>query len=210
MKKTDILFVVFFMIICTKTLFADSFKVFLNEGITSSQQTRIIYQVNRSNFVFKDLLLGLYIGADFSDLWFSPTTRLALYYPMGFVTPSASTFNDFPQGQAYPLHFGIDFSAGLKFYPLEFKYVSFNFGPALHFFYLTSDRWNYINLGILGFVGAEIPLAKKWTLLCNGYLSYDNGNIGSNRQIEPFDIVYQYQLDIGVRYSSKKRGVYED
>jgi len=83
--------------------------------------------------------------------------------------------------------------------------VRINAGPALHMFFLNADRWNYFNLGAAAVVGIEAPLASRWTLLVDGYASIDNGNLGTNRQMEPFDIVWQYQVDIGFRYSKKKR-----
>jgi len=78
-----------------------------------------------------------------------------------------------------------------------------NAGPAAHLFFLNSERWNYFDLGAAAFVGMELPITQRWTLICNGFASLDNGNLGDNRNMEPFDIAYQYQIDIGVRYSKK-------
>jgi len=70
-------------------------------------------------------------------------------------------------------------------------------------FFLNAERWNYLDLGAAGFLGMELPLTKNWTFLCGGFASLDNGNLGGNSRMEPFNIVYQYQLEIGVRYSKK-------
>lgn len=121
----------------------------------------------------------------------------------GFFYPLISTFNQFPQEPKTPLHFSLDQMFGVKFNILNFKYFRFNCGPALHLFFLNSDRWNYFELGAAAFVGLEMPLTEGWTVIFNGFASIDNGNLGGNRNMEPFDIAYQYQIDLGVRYSKK-------
>ena len=45
---------------------------------------------------------------------------------------------------------------------------------------------------------------KPYTILVNGLASLDYGNFGSNRDIQPYNLVYNYQLELGVRYSKKK------
>jgi len=169
-----------------------------SEGVAASWLTRIIKQTERSNFVFEDFLVGLYFKTEMVhfDL-FKPMIRVAAYYPL------LSTFNDFPQKPNTPLHFAADMAIGLNFYLFDFNYVRINLGPALHMFFLNSDRWNYFNMGVAAFVGIEVPVARNWTVLFNGYASLDSGNLGANRIMEPFDITYQYQIDIGVRYSKK-------
>jgi hypothetical protein len=175
--------------------------VFLfSEGAAASWLTRIIYQTDRSNFVFKDFLPGLYFRTDVTNLKFknlTPMARIAAYYPL------VSTFNGVPQLSKTPLHIGADFSLGLNFDIFDFKYFSINAGPTIHLFFLTADRWNYFDLGVAAFLGIDVPLFKNWTILVNGYASLDNGNLGHNRLMEPFNIVYQYQIDVGVRYSKK-------
>jgi hypothetical protein len=172
--------------------------VVFNEGAAASWLTRIIKQTGRSNFVLKDFLPGLYFGvqtADFKPL--NPMIRLAALYPL------SSTFNKIPQPPKGPLHFGIDLFGGADFEIFTFNHVRFNASPGLHFLFLNSDRWNYINLGIAGLLRGELPLARGWTILLSGMASLDNGNLGANRLMEPFDIVYQYQVDIGVRYRKR-------
>jgi len=175
--------------------------IVFNEGLAASWLTRIVKQTERSNFVFKDFLVGLYLRVDLENYkllnYFKPETRLAVYYPM------VSTFNDFPQQPNIPLHYAIDFNTGLMLDILNFEYFRLNAGLALHLFFLNSERWNYLDLGGSAFVGTEVPLAKYWTFLAGGSASLDNGNLGGNRKMEPFDIVYQYQIEIGVRYSKK-------
>ena len=170
-----------------------------NQGATASWLTRVINQAERSNFVFRDFLPGLYFGAELRNVpYIVPMMRLAAYYPI------ASTFNLMPQKPVTPLHFAVDMVAGLRFEPFNMKYLRINAGPALHMFFLNADRWNYFNLGAAAVLGIEVPLLARWTLLVDGYASIDNGNLGTNRQMEPFDVAWQYQVDIGFRYSKKK------
>ena len=169
-----------------------------SEGAAASWMTRIIRQTDRSNFVFRDFLLGMYLRTELRNAKnFTPTARLAVYYPL------SSTFNNFPQPPKNPLHIGVDLTAGLKLEFLDFPLLRLNGAPAFHMFYMTSDRWNYLNLGAAVLAELEVPLFERWTLLFNGTFSFDSGNLGGNRVMEPFDIVYQYQLDIGIRYSKR-------
>jgi len=170
-----------------------------NQGASASWLTRVINQTERSNFVFRDFLPGLYFGAELRNMpYVIPMARLAAYYPL------TSTFNLMPQKPVTPLHFAVDMAIGARFEPFNMKYVRINAGPALHMFFLNADRWNYFNLGAAAVLGIELPLVSRWTLLIDGYASIDNGNLGTNRQMEPFDIVWQYQINLGFRYSKKK------
>jgi len=174
-----------------------TFLVF-SEGVACSWLTRIIKQTGRSNFVFDDFLPGLYFRMDLHTTKnITPMVRIAALYP------AISKFNQFPQLPKNPVHFGVDMNLGVNLNLLEFAYFRLNAGPAMHLFFLNSDRWNYFELGAAAFVGMELPIAQRWTLICNGFASVDNGNLGDNRNMEPFDIAYQYQIDIGVRYSKK-------
>jgi hypothetical protein len=179
------------------------FTVVYSEGVAASWLTRIIKQTERSNFVFKDFLPGLYFGAQLANFKpLTPMLRLAVFYPL------SSTFNEIPQAPKSPLHFGVDFFGGVDFEVFTLKYVRLNLSPGLHLFFLNSDRWNYLNLGVAGLLRLELPLARDWTILLNGMASFDNGNLGTNSLMEPFDIVYQYQIDFGIRYSKKLSNAY--
>jgi len=180
----------------------DNDKIFVtfSQGATVSWLTRIINQTERSNFVFRDFLPGLYFDTELRNIkYIVPMARLAAYYPI------TSTFNRMPQKPVTPLHYAADMVVGLRVEPINMKYLRINAGPALHMLFLNADRWNYFNLGAAAVAGIELPLVSHWTLLFDGYASIDNGNLGTNRQMEPFDIAWQYQVDIGFRYSKKKR-----
>jgi hypothetical protein len=202
LKKTVIVSISIFLFVIynTKAYAQDEEKpVFVfSEGIAASWLTRIIDQTDRSNFVFKDFLPGVYFRTDLINIkHFTPMARITAYYPL------ISTFNKVPQVSKTPLHIGADLVAGVKFDILEFKYFRLNAGPALHLFFLTADRWNYLDLGGALFLGMEVPLAKRWTVVFNGFASLDYGNFGGNSFMEPFNTVFQYQIDIGVRFSKK-------
>jgi hypothetical protein len=167
-------------------------------GAVASWLTRIIDQTERSNFVFRDFLVGLCFGAEFRNVkYITPMARLTAYYPL------ISSFNHVPQKPSSPLHFGIDLYTGFRFGFDIKEIVRFHAGPALHMFFLNAERWNYLNLGGAAVVGVEVPLTLKWTLLIDGIASFDSGNLGSSRKMEPFDTVFQYQAGIGCRYSKK-------
>jgi hypothetical protein len=176
-------------------------KIFFtfSQGLTAAWLTRIIKQSGRSNFVFRDFLPGLYFGSELRNIkYVVPMARLAVYYPL------YSTFNDVLQPPKIPLHYAADMMIGARVEPLNLKYLRVNAGPALHMFFLNAERWNYFNIGVAAVLGIEVPLFSRWTLLVDGYASLDNGNLGANRRMEPFDMVWQYQINIGFRYTKKK------
>jgi len=178
--------------------YTDKPFVTLNYGAAASWLIRIIKQTGRSNFVFRDFLPGLYFSAEMQNIQYvTPAVRVTAYYPL------VSSFNYMPQKPNTPLHFAVDFLAGARF-EIAWNIFKFNAGPGLHVFFLNADRWNYLNLGVAAAAGVELAINPKWTFLINGFVSVDNGNLGTNRLMEPFDIVYQYQTTVGVRYSKKK------
>jgi len=177
----------------------DRLLVTFNWGFTAAWLTRITYQTNRSNFVDEDFLPGLYFGAELRNVkYVMPMARLAVYYPL------TTTFNGMLQKPTVPLHYGIDFVLGARYQPLNLKYLRANVGLGLHMFFLNSERWNYLNMGGALVAGLEVPLFARWTLLMDFYASIDSGNLGQNRRMEPFNVVWQYQFNIGVRYTKKK------
>jgi hypothetical protein len=167
-------------------------------GAAASWLTRIINQTERSNFVFRDFMPGLYFGMELRNLqYITPFLRLTAYYPL------ISTFNLMPQKPNTPMHIGADFYTGLSFTLSIKEVVRLYAGPALHMFFLNADRWNYFNIGASAIGGVELALSPGWTLLVDGAASLDNGNLGTNRIMEPFTTVFQYQAGFGFRYSKK-------
>jgi len=170
-----------------------------SQGLSAAWLTRIINQTDRSNFVFRDFLPGLYFEVEIHILkYLTPALRAAVYYPL------VSSFNLMPQKPKNPLHVGADFFAGLLFEKEIFQFMIVNGGLGLHLLFLNSDRWNYLGMGAAVFAGLEFLLNSRWSLLVEGFASLDNGNMGENRIMEPIDIAYQYQVDLGFRYSKKR------
>lgn len=176
-------------------------QIVYNFGASAAWLTRIIKQekYNRSNFVFKDFLPGAFFSTELHKLpkvpFIIPEVRVAVYYPL------ISKFNEMKQANR-PLDIGLDFFAGARF---EFSksFFKFNAGPGLHFFYMSSARWHYINLGGALAAGVEFAFSPKWSIVIDGLVSIDSGNMGGNKEMERFDITYQYQTSIGARYSKK-------
>ncbi|HCC36306.1 MAG TPA: hypothetical protein DEQ14_01080 [Treponema sp.] len=170
-----------------------------SQGAAASWLTRIILQENRSNFVFRDFLPGLYFGAELRGIQhLVPRMRLTAYYPL------VSTFNAMPQKSVNPLRYGIDMLAGADFEFGAKEMIGIHAGPFLHMFFMNSDRWNILNVGLAVSAGLELRFSDQWDMLVDGVASLDNGNLGMNRSMEPYDITYQYQIELGVRYRKKK------
>ena len=168
-------------------------------GASASWLTRIIEQTGRSNFVLRDFLPGLYFTAEIQNIkYITPEIRLTAFYPL------YSSFNHVPQLPNNPLQFGADLFAGARI-GTGWSIFRLNTGLGLHMLFMTSERWNYFNLGVAAVAGIELAFSYGWSLLINGFVSADNGNLGMNKHMEPFDITYQYQASIGVRYSKIKR-----
>lgn len=177
--------------------------IVFNEGVTTSWITRIQEQNGRSNFVFKDFLAGAFFTVETKNMQpLDSFLRVAVYYPLSY------KFNDVPQAPKNMLNFAFDIFAAPIFRFNMWEYVRINLGAGLHFLYQMGDRWNYVNLGAGGVATVELPLARRWTILLNGYASIDYGNFGTNRNMEPYNYVWQYQLDIGVRYSRRAENQY--
>lgn len=174
-------------------------------GVSYSWVNRIIFQeeYGRSNFHFQDQLAGAYISMQtFNMKPLNSLIRLAGYYPLSF------TFNGVPQTSKNILRGSADLFAGIIFEFDMWNYIRINLAPGLHTLYQYSDKFHYVHVGAGALVNVELPLAKTWTLKVDGLLSYDYGNFGTNANIEVYDACYQYQLDVGFRYSKKQSNKY--
>jgi hypothetical protein len=179
----------------------------------TDEEGQPVGRTEENDLSYIDFFPGLYLNLEvyniknpIKDLSLDivPLVRLAAYYPLNFFSDT-STINREPQRSETPSHFGTDMLVGLKFELLDSDYVRFYITPALHLLYLGSDKWNYFNLGGAAMIGAEVSLNEKWTFLINGGISVDSGNLGNNRDEESFDSCAQYHVDLGFRYSVKKR-----
>ncbi|MGI5096496.1 hypothetical protein IZU27_02335 [Treponema socranskii] len=179
--------------------------IVFNEGVTVSQITRLIKQdkYNRSNFVWQNYLVGLYCEMQTENIKpVDSLLRIAVYYPF------KHTFNGMDQKATQPILYAFDVYYGPFFQTDMWKYVYINFSFGPHFLYELSDEYHHIQLGGAVLLGLELPLLKRWTVINNGLFAVDYGNIGSNRVIAPYDFVWQYQLELGCRYSKRKQNKY--
>ena len=177
--------------------------VVFDYGLSADWVTRIQKQTGRSNFVFGHTLVGAYFTMETVNIKpCDSVLRLAAYYPL------LTTFNDVPQIAKQPILYAVD----LAFMPLfradMWHYVKINFAPGIHVLYQLTDDYHYVQLGAIGMVGVELPLATRWTILVNGLASFDYANLGSNRDMFPIDYAWTYQVSLGVRYSKKKENKY--
>lgn len=180
----------------------DAFGIVNNGGVAWASVTRIQKQSNVSNFVWNDKMAGLYYECqsynlkNFSEwLQLNFMGRMAFYYPYRFY------FRDVRQFPAQMLVMSMDFfTAPCITFSIK-DYVRLNLEPGLHLKYQKSDKFKYWNLGPGVKLDVELPLSPRWTILLGGMFSWDNGNLGSNRDIRNFDYVWEYQCQFGVRYS---------
>ena len=178
------------------------FPVF-DYGLSSSWITRIIRQTNRSNFVFQDTLVGAYVNMRSQNMEpLDSMIRLTLYYPLAY------KFNKVPQPAVNMLNYAIDLFAAPVINLSFWNYLSFDLGAGLHFLYQQGDRWHYVDLGLGAIARIDMPVARRWSVFVDGIASLDYGNLGNNSKMEPYDIVWQYQVSVGVRYSKKAPNKY--
>lgn len=177
--------------------------IMFNEGFAFSQVTRLIKQDERSNFVWQDYLVGLYTGFQTVNMRpLNSMVRLSVFYPF------YHTFDGMKQDSKQTILYAFDLFAGPMIQTDMWKYVRLNFALGPHYMYELSDEYHHHDLGGGLMAGMELPVARRWTILMNGYFTLDYGNIGTNRTIEPYDFEWSYQLEFGVRYSRKGENKY--
>lgn len=175
--------------------------VLFDYGLATTWVTRLKLQQTRSNFVFDDFLIGAYVSAETRNFlkYINLMSKLAFYYPLSY------KFNKHPQLIAQPLAFAADVTLGPLFRINIRDVVFIKLSPGFHYLFQKSDRFFYSNIGVTGIVGAEMPLARRWGVFINGQASYDWGNFGTNKEMEDYDHVWQYQVSLGVRYTKYGR-----
>lgn len=179
--------------------------VMFNEGVTASLVTRVQSQkdFNRSNFVWQDYLVGLYCEMQTVNMKpLNSIVRVAGFYPV------AHTFNGMKQKSQTVILYGFDIYYGVLFQTDMWKYVRLNFALGPHFDYLLSDEYHHVELGAGALLGCELPVHKYFTVLTNILATYDYGNFGSNRVICPYTGVWQYQAEVGLRFSKRGKNTY--
>lgn len=168
------------------------------EGVSIASVTRIQKVFGRSNFVWQDAMIGGYSTVKTNnfpvhDILF----RFQAFYPF------QHQFNGMEMFAKQTILYAFDAFTG-PYFVWEFnKHVRFNMTPGLHYMYQLSDEYhlNYAGLGTI--LGTEFPVSEKWTVMLNGSFTYDYANIGSNRNVQPFDYSWQWGASLGIRYSKR-------
>lgn len=177
--------------------------VMFNEGVSFAQITRVELIEDRSNFVRQNYLAGAYFGIQTENMMpVNSMVRIAAYYPF------YHTFNGMQQFPKQTILYAFDLFAGPIIQADMWKYVRLNFAGGLHYMYQLTDEYHMHYLGLGALVGCELPVARRWTVLLNGTFTLDYPNLGENRIVQPFAYAWQYQLELGVRYSRRGENKY--
>lgn len=173
------------------------FALVHNYGIAWNQITRIQKQTKCSNFVWRDDLIGAFYSIQTKKLPINFIAKISAFYPYHY------EFNKFPQISKQIILYSFELDLGpIWTIPLK-QITSVNISPVANIRYQLSDKYHHVDLGIGLLVGFEFPITKKITLLLNGNFIYSNGNLGSNSKIQPFDYVWNYGAQLGVRISKR-------
>lgn len=178
------------------------FGIMYNWGLSWGWITRIKKQENRSNFVWNDKLVGAFFEVQSHNLLslgnflsFNFTGRVAIHYPYSY------TFNKVPQFAKQTILYNIDLFIAPVLTMNIFKIARLDLELGLHVSYQLSDKWHYWNIGPGVKFDLEFPISSSWTAIIGGLFSWDNGNLGTNGRMQPLNYVYEYQGQIGARYS---------
>ncbi len=181
------------------------FGLLHNWGITWASITRIQKQSGRSNFVWNDKLIGAYYEMTTNNfLVMGKRISIDLFARNGFYYPYAYTFNKVKQVTVQQLLYNFDLFTGVKFSMNFWDWVTLSAKPGVHVLYQLHDKWHYVHLGAGLGLEAEAPISSRWSFNVGGIWTWDNANIGSNKKMRPFDYAWEYQAQLGFRYSSKK------
>ena len=144
-------------------------------------------QNDRSNFVWQNYFVGVCLTLQAENIkYINPMFRIAAFYPF------YNTFNGMQQFPKQTILYAFDVFTGSAF-KTNIKDIRFTLTPGIHYMYQLSDEYhlNYLGGGISA--GIELPVARHWSILNNGTITLDYANSGTNKDIQNFDISYQYQ-----------------
>lgn len=177
--------------------------VMFNEGIAMAQVTRIQTVSGRSNFVWQNDMIGAFFQIQTRNMKpLNSVIRTSVFYPF------YNKFNEVKQFPKQTILYAFDLFAGPILETDMWKYVRLKFGLGLHYMYQLSDEYHLHYLGGGALAGLELPIEPRWTILLDGTFSFDYPNLGTNRLVQPYDYSWQYQLNLGVRYSVKGKNRY--
>lgn len=177
--------------------------VMFDWGAAVNFNARLKFQEKRSNFVMQDMMVGAYFTMETVNIKpLDSITRIAAYYPL------SGTFNGVPQVSAQVLLYSFDLIFAPLFRLDMWNYVGINIAPGLHFMYQLTDEFHYMQLGAAVLAGIELPVFERWTFLVNGVFALDYPNLGSNKDMFPISLAWDYQISVGARYSKKGANKY--
>lgn len=116
--------------------------------------------------------------------------------------PFYNIFNGMQQFPKQTILYAFDVFTGPTF-KTNIKDIRFTLTPGIHYMYQLFDEYHLNYLGGGTSAGIEHPVARHWSILNNGTITLDYANSGTNKDIQNFDISYQYQASIRIRYSKK-------
>ena len=181
------------------------FGLLHNWGVAWGSITRIQKQSGRSNFVWNDQLVGAYYEMTTDNfLTMGHYINVNLFVRNAFYYPYAYTFNKVKQETTQTLLYGFDFFTGAKLSLNFWDWVTVSAKPGVHAYYQLHDKWHYFHLGAGLGLEAEMPISSRWSFNIGGIWTWDNANLGSNSRMRPFDFCWEYQAQLGFRYSKKK------
>lgn len=181
------------------------FGLLHNWGLSWASITRIQKQTGRSNFVWNDQLIGAYYEMTTNNfLVMGRKINVDLFARNAFYYPIAYTFNKVKQVTVQQLLYNFDLFTGVKFSMNFWDWVTVSAKPGLHVLYQLHDKWHYVHIGAGLGLEAEAPISSRWSFNIGGIFTWDNANLGSNRRMRPFDLSWEYQAQLGFRYSKKK------
>lgn len=173
------------------------FNVIHNWGLAYTQVTRIQKQTERSNFVWREDLVGAFYSAQTVNLPVNFIAKVSAFYPL------STTFNFVPQVSKQVLLYGFDFNAGPVWtFPIG-QIMNVSVAPIINLRYQMDDNFHKFDLGGGVIAGMEFPFSRYFTMMLNGEFTYDFGNLGTNANMRNYDSVYSYGAQLGFRISKK-------
>ena len=145
-------------------------------------------QNDRSNFVWQNNFVGVCLTLQAENIkYINPMFRIAAY------SPFYNTFNRMQQFPKQTILYAFDVFTEPAFKTNIKEYIRFTLTSGIHYMYQLSDEYhlNYPGGGISA--GIELPVARHWSILNNGTITLDYANSGTNKDIQNFDISYQFQ-----------------
>lgn len=169
--------------------------VTFSEGVTYSFVNRIQRNDHAANFVWQDHLIGLYTEGYTKNFTVNFLGRFSIFYPF------AHTFNGMDNPPKQVILYAFDFF-GAPYLPISIKdWVRIIIAPGVHWMYQLTDEYHLNYVGGGQQLTIELPIARRWTIMLTGLATLDYPNWGSNRHIQEYDFAYQFQGQIGFRYS---------